>query len=161
MSSTNPEGNPPAPTGGTEDELLSDPPAVHLEGTLHGYRSGRRLRTVLFISIAVGVAACIGWAIWSQQRAARGVTPQYQVDDPGASEQDDSLGVLHWSTEGAARLGLMKKDGVHTIVLPDRTLRLAEDHDHAQVVVRIQDGETRSVKTVAGRVVMSSPTTPR
>jgi len=142
------------PTRGHDDELLSDPPMLGQEGSLHGYRSGRRLRVILFASLALGIVSAILGVFWlSHAIQARKVTPAYHTTDADSVAAEDRT--LHWSTEGPARLGLMRTPpGVLTIVLPDRIVRLADDSDHAQVKVLIERGETRSVRTLVGRVVV-------
>lgn len=141
----------PFPTEGSTDELLHDPPELGVGGTLEGYRRGARMRFVLigFGAVLVGVLAVLGWWI----TRPRPVVPEYTVAPDHATDPADR--VLHWESEGTARLGMTREPpGVEQIVLPDRVLRLEDGIDHAQVSVEIRGGRTVSVRTLTGRVHM-------
>lgn len=155
---TAPEDDTPQehPTLGHIDELLSDPPAQGIGGTLEGDASGRRLR-VWFGSVvaAAFVLVVLAAVIYTRARANEpraAPIPAYVTD--GAPTRDEDR-VLRWSSDGKARLGLTREPpGVHAIELPDRVLRLADGIDHAQVEVVIEHGETVAVRPLVGRVVV-------
>lgn len=137
------------PTEGREDELLADPPETGVGGMFEGYRRGARARWMLWGASLLGVGLVTAGILWA--RRASEVRPNYALVDTAEVREDDR--VLHWATEGEARLGLTREPpGVHTLILPDRIVRLADDQDHAQVLVRIENGETRAIKTLTGRV---------
>lgn len=146
-----PQDDRPSPTAGHDDELLDELPAhTSVGGTLEGYARGRRSRLILLF-VAIAVFAGLALAVWTLQRPAR-IEPHYNLVDPELPSTDR---VLQWETEGEFRLGLTRKPpGVLRIDLPDRSIRLAEESDHAQVMVRIERGETRAVRTITGRVVV-------
>lgn len=138
------------PTAGSQDELLTEFPAEEVGGGFEGYRRGRWARTVVFGSLIVGLIAtgfAVRWYIGQLEARKNRVVPEYQVD-PGDADQGSK--VLYWS-DGAGRLGLYR-NGVQAIALPDRTLRLAPDCDHAQVNVVVRDNETIKLTVLTGEI---------
>ena len=60
---------------------------------------------------------------------------------------------MAWSG-GKARLGLDRQPpGILAIELPDRTLRLAEGSDQAQLKLEVRDGKTVELKVLFGAIV--------
>jgi hypothetical protein len=140
------------PTQGGDDELLDDPPTLSQAWSLQAYAAGSRVRRWVFGTLIGGVigAGVAGyWYVGYLQEKQRHPRPEYVVD-PSTVDADSR--VLVWS-EGRARLGLYRDPpGVRAIVLPDRTITLADDCDHAQVNVDVRGGETVKIAVLVGRV---------
>jgi len=150
-----------APTRGSDDELLADPPAGAPPGGIQGYAAGRRLRLVLGIAV-VGLVAGVGWTVkrWKDEAEAERRAPKQPsyslaaVPDDGSDERPRRL---VWN-DGPARLGLSSAEpGVEEIVLPDRRLRLAPGHDVAQLRLEVRDGKTIELKVLVGDIVQLPP----
>jgi hypothetical protein len=145
------------PTSGGDDELLDEPPPG-VPSSLSAYRQGSRVRRwvlggLVVGALAAGIAAKAYVDHLEEQRRIPDV--DYQLAD--GTENEERSRVMEWS-EGQARLGLSREPpGVEAIVLPDRVLRLAEGHDHAQVKVHVEDGETVSLKVIVGEIVQEPP----
>ncbi|MCA9714618.1 MAG: hypothetical protein H6713_10615 [Myxococcales bacterium] len=135
-----------------DDELLVTPPfGDHHLGRLGGYRSGVRQRRRL--SIALGVAL-VGSMIAGFYYLR--YLEQYRAYDvfelPPDAELEGRPRVMTWS-DGKARFGLHRAPpGVHTIELPDRTVRLADGCERAQIRVNIVDGKTVELTVITGDV---------
>lgn len=131
-------------------ELLEDLPAdtsATRGGAFAGWRRGQRLTHTVYAAFVLAIMGGVigGVVYYKMRRAARmPATPVYTSPPPAQPAR------LSW-TEGVARLGLTRRY-VEAIDLPDRTLVLADDCDHAQVVVEVQDGETLRVQVKAGSV---------
>lgn len=142
------------PAGSRDDELLRDvPDADHHLGRIAGYRSGSRVRTIVFgiLVVSVPTALLLGrWYAKHVERTLRPQAPTYELapDDDGTARPD----TLSW-THGVARLGLSRTaPGVQRIELPDRVIRLAPGHEHAQIRVEIRDGRTVALEVLAGGI---------
>jgi hypothetical protein len=135
-----------------DDELLTDlPPALYNRGRLGGYAEGAPMRRVFYamvLVLAIGGVLLVGWFV----RNRPPVHPQqYQL--PAGTELDARPRTMAWSG-GKARLGLDRQPpGILAIELPDRTLRLAEDSNQAQLKVEVRDGKTVELKVLFGDVV--------
>lgn len=137
-----------------DDELLDDPPETdyHL-GRIAGYRRGARVRTAVFLTLGLSVVGATLLGRWYAQRLENDLhrpSPTYQLapNETGEGRTRE----LVWST-GRARLGLSREPpGVEQIRLPDRIVRLAEGHDHAQIRVEVRDGKTVQIDVIAGQI---------
>lgn len=141
------------PAGPRDDELLADPPqGEYHRGRFAGYGAGRRARRALLICIGLLlIVTTVVWYQWATRERPRATVRQFQL--PAGTDLDDRPRVLTWS-EGKARLGLSREPpGVHTIELPDRTLRLAAGSDQAQFKVIVEDGKTTALDIISGVVV--------
>lgn len=142
------------PTKGGADELLEAPPEGEAPlGSIAAYRAGSKTRRWVFGTLIVGTISALFIGRWymnhlDEQRHHQ--PPVYTVDP---ELLDELTREVHWDS-GTARLGLSREPpGVEAIVLPDRVLRLAEGHDHAQVKVTVVDGRTEDIKVLVGRIV--------
>ena len=139
--------------GPRDDELLSDPPEGPGYAPLHGYRAGSRARRLLWLVVALALLVAVGAGVWwarrTDERLRRSSAPPaaHYTASPGTRPRE-----MVW-TSGRARLGLSRfEPGVQVIRLPDRTLRLAEGCDHAQVVVEVE-GDTSRVHVLLGDII--------
>jgi hypothetical protein len=147
---TSPRGGPAS----RDDELLDDPPDTdHHLGRIAGYRRGSRARTAVFLTLALSVPAAALLGRWYAKRLDEDLhrpSPAYELapNETGKGRTRE----VSWST-GRARLGLSREPpGVEQIRLPDRILRLAEGHDHAQVRVEVREGKTVQIEVIAGQI---------
>ncbi|HEY0136047.1 MAG TPA: hypothetical protein VGB85_18300 [Nannocystis sp.] len=135
-----------------DDELMDNPPVGdYHRGRLGGHQSGRRMRIIFGILAVALVAGGVGLMVWY----VRNRPPQHssQFELPPGSDLEGRPRVMTW-TGGKARLGLDRKPpGVLEISLPDRTLRLADGSDQAQMKVEVEDGKTVALKVIFGEVV--------
>jgi len=141
------------PASARDDELMRDPPpGEHHRGRFAGYDAGRRVRRILLACLAVLVVGTMfAWYQWARRGPPPAVAQQFQL--PAGTDTSDRPRVLTWS-QGQARLGLSREPpGVHTIELPDRTLKLADGADTAQFRVVVADGKTTAIELESGRVV--------
>jgi hypothetical protein len=141
------------PASDRDDELLRNPPpGEHHRGRFAGYDAGRRVRRILLACLAVLIAGTVfAWYQWARRGGERTVPRQFQL--PAGTDTSDRPRVLTWS-QGQARLGLSREPpGVHTIELPDRTLKLADGADMAQFKVVVTDGKTTALELESGRIV--------
>jgi len=135
-----------------DDELMDNPPVgdYHL-GRLGGHEQGKRMRRI-FTLLAIGlVAGGVALMVWYVRNRPPEHASQYEL--PAGTDLESRPRVMAWSG-GKARLGLDRKPpGVLEIALPDRTLRLAEGSDQAQMVLEVEDGKTTALKVLFGDVV--------
>ncbi len=146
--------------GPRDDELLSDPPEGPGYAPLHGYRAGSRARRLLWLVVALALFTAVGAGVWWARRTDERLR---RSSAPAAASYSASPGTrpreMVW-TSGRARLGLSRfEPGVQVIRLPDRTLRLAEGCDHAQVVVEVE-GDTSRVRVLLGEIIEEPSPTP-
>ena len=143
------------PTEGNIDELLADIPANAAPSSLEGYKSGARMRWYLAGGLVLGtIALGIGAHQYIEhlEEQRRIIVPAYVVDEEAAAR---AVRELHWA-DGPARLGLSREaPGVEVIVLPDREIRPADGHDHAQVKVEVRNGKTVDIKVLSGKIKLS------
>jgi hypothetical protein len=149
------------PTEGNVDELLTEIPQGGTPGSIAAYRSGSRVRRWVFGLLIVGTigAAVAGhqYFKWLERQRVI-VRPEYVVDEEASA---DAVRAFHWD-DGSARLGLSREPpGVEVIVLPDREIRLADGHDHAQVNLTVRDGKTIKLKVLSGKIVQTPTGQPR
>jgi len=154
-----PEGLRPEPKPTTtipprerDDELMTDlPPAHYNRGRLGGYAAGAPLRRLFYALVLVSVISgvlVVSW--WARNRPS--LHPQ-QFQLPAGTDLDARPRTMAWSG-GKARLGLDRQPpGILAIELPDRTLRLAEGSDQAQLKLEVRDGKTVELKVLFGEVV--------
>jgi hypothetical protein len=145
-----------------DDELLDDPPETdHHLGRIAGYRRGARVRTAVFATLGLSVAAAVLLGRWYAKRLDEELhrpSPTYELA-PSETGEGRSRELM-WST-GRARLGLSREPpGVQQIRLPDRIVRLADGHDHAQIRVVVRDGETVQLDVIAGQIEQEPLTAP-
>ncbi len=135
-----------------DDELMDNPPVGdYHRGRLGGHVQGGRMRLVFGILIVAFIAAGVAMMIWYVRNRPPEHSSQYQL--PAGSQLDGRPRTMSWSG-GKARLGLDRAPpGVLEISLPDRTLRLAEDSDQAQMTVNVEDGKTVALKVLFGDIV--------
>jgi hypothetical protein len=156
------EASPGSGPASRDDELLDDPPETdHHLGRIAGYRRGSRARTAVFGTLALSVMAATLLGRWYAKRLDDQLhrpSPTYELA-PSESGEGRSR-ELSWST-GRARLGLSREPpGVEQIRLPDRIVRLAEGHDHAQIRVEVRDGKTVQLDVIAGQIEEEPLTAP-
>ena len=135
-----------------DDELMDIvPPSDYHRGRLGGYAAGapmRRLFYALVIVFVIGGVVLVSW--WVRNRP--NLHPQ-QFQLPAGTDLDARPRTMAWSG-GKARLGLDRQPpGILSIELPDRTLRLAEGSDQAQLKVEVRNGKTVELKVLFGAVV--------
>lgn len=153
-----PERSAPSPQPTTipprerDDELLTDlPPAHYNRGRLGGHAEGAPMRRVFFGLIVLFVIGGVLLVTWFVRNRPSEHPRQYQL--PAGSDLDGRPRTMAWSA-GKARLGLDRQPpGILAIELPDRTLRLADDSDQAQLKVEVRDGKTVELKVLFGEVV--------
>ncbi|MCB9704595.1 MAG: hypothetical protein H6711_22110 [Myxococcales bacterium] len=136
-----------------DDELLADPPETdfHL-GRLGGYRAAGRMRSLLAVGFAVATVAAIAAGYYYITYLQEHRTPVHAVPLPEGSDLEGRPRTMTWSG-GKARLGLTREPpGLLEIELPDRTLRLADGCDSAQVRVNVDGGRTVEVTVLFGEV---------
>lgn len=135
-----------------DDELLTDlPPAHYNRGRLGGYAAGSRMRLVFGALIVVLVIAGVLVVSWWARTRPPAHPQQFQL--PAGTDLAARPRVMAWSG-GKARLGLDRQPpGILAIELPDRTLRLAEGSDQAQLKLEVRDGKTVELKVLFGAVV--------
>ena len=140
------------PTQGRDDELLDDPPDLSQAWSLNAYAAGSRVRRWVYGTLLVGIvgAGVTGyWYVGHLQEQRRNRLPTYDID---TARVDADSRLLVW-TDGPARLGLYRDPpGVRAIVLPDRTITLANGCDHAQVKIDVRDGKTVKILVLVGRI---------
>jgi hypothetical protein len=107
----------------------------------------------VFLTLGLSVVGATLLGRWYARRLEQDLhrpSPTYEVV-PNESGEGRTRELV-WST-GRARLGLSREPpGVEQIRLPDRILRLAEGHDHAQVRIEVRDGETVQIEVIAGEI---------
>lgn len=134
-----------------DDELMSDPPVGdHHRGRLGGYQKGGRMRVVLAALVVAVIAGGVALMVWYVRNRPPEHARQFEL--PAGSDLDRPR-TMTW-TGGKARLGLDRAaPGILEISLPDRTLRLADGSDQAQMKVEVVDGKTTELKVLFGDVV--------
>lgn len=142
----------PIPQRERDDELMTDlPPADYNRGRLGGHAAGAPMRRVFYamvIVLVIGGVLLVSW--WARNRPP--MHPQ-QFQLPAGTDLDARPRTMAWSG-GKARLGLDRQPpGILAIELPDRTLRLAEGSDQAQLKVEVREGKTVELKVLFGQVV--------
>lgn len=142
----------PPPRRERDDELMADPPVgVHHLGRLEGYRQGGRMRLLLTAMVAVFVA--VGVALFAWFVRTRPAEHARQFELPAGSDLEARPRTMIWSG-GKARLGLDRSPpGVLQIDLPDRSLRLADGCDQAQMKIDVEDGKTTELRVIFGEIV--------
>ena len=141
----------PPPRSDRDDELMADPPVgEHHRGRLGGYQKGGRLRLILAALVVAAIAGGVALMVWYVRNRPPEHAQQFEL--PAGSDLDRPR-TMTW-TGGKARLGLDRKaPGLLEISLPDRTLRLADGSDQAQMTVDVVDGKTAAIKVLFGEVV--------
>ncbi|MBA3546752.1 MAG: hypothetical protein H0T76_09745 [Nannocystis sp.] len=154
LEPTPPSTIPPStiPPRERDDELMAHvPPSDYHRGRLGGYAAGapmRRLFFALLIAFVIGGVVLVSW--WARNRP-NNHPQQFQL--PAGTDLDSRPRTMAWSG-GKARLGLDRQPpGILSIELPDRTLRLAEGSDQAQLKVEVRNGKTVELKVLFGAVV--------
>lgn len=142
----------PPPKSARDDELMDNPPVgTYNRGRLEGYRQGGRMRLLLAALVVVFIAGGVALVVWYVRTRPPEHAKQFEL--PPGSDIDGRTRTMTWSG-GQARLGLDRTPpGVMEISLPDRTLRLADGSDQAQMKVDVQDGKTVALKVIFGEVV--------
>lgn len=142
----------PPPPRERDDELMADPPVgVHHLGRLEGYRQGGRMRMLLALMAVVFAAGGVALVVWFVRTRPPVHAQQFEL--PAGSDLDARPRVMAWSG-GKARLGLDRKPpGVLQIDLPDRSLKLADGCDQAQMKLDVEDGKTTELRVIFGEVV--------
>ncbi len=135
-----------------DDELMDNPPVGdYHRGRLEGYRQGGRMRIILFLLVIGFIAGGVALMVWYVRNRPPEHAQQFEL--PPGSDLDARPRTMTW-TGGKARLGLDRKPpGITAIELPDRTLRLAEGSDQAQMKVDVEDGKTKDLRIIFGEVV--------
>lgn len=134
---------------GQLDELLDEIPkeaSAYHRGRLEGLRAGQRHRLVIALAaLALIASSTFAYRIWQKSvESARFDIPFAHT--PATSEDTQ----MQWN-DGKARLGL-HRDGIQSILLPDRVLSLAPDCKHAQVWVEVRGGKTVELRKVVGEI---------
>lgn len=142
----------PPPPRERDDELMADPPVgVHHLGRLGGYRQGGRMRLILAGLVVVFVIIGVGLFAWFVRTRPAEHARQFEL--PPGSDLESRPRTMAWSG-GKARLGLDRKPpGVLQIDLPDRSLKLADGCDQAQMKIDVTDGKTTELRVIFGEVV--------
>lgn len=142
----------PPPPRERDDELMADPPVgVHHLGRLEGYRQGGRMRMLLALMAVVFAAGGVALVVWFVRTRPPVHAQQFEL--PAGSDLDARPRVMAWSG-GKARLGLDRNPpGVLQIDLPDRSLKLADGCDQAQMKLDVEDGKTTELRVIFGEVV--------
>lgn len=142
----------PPPPRERDDELMADPPVgVHHLGRLEGYRQGGRMRMLLAGLVVLFVAGGVALVVWFVRTRPPVHAQQFEL--PAGSDLDARPRVMAWSG-GKARLGLDRNPpGVLQIDLPDRSLKLADGCDQAQMKLDVEDGKTTELRVIFGEVV--------
>ncbi len=143
------------PTEGGLDELMADPPAISVRGSLSAYQDGSRVRRKVYIGLVAGVALAV---VGGYTYAAH---VQHELDNPTAhytvaagAEDEIRPRSMEWNA-GFARLALSRDPpGINELVLPDRVVRLAAGVDTAQFKVNVVDGKTVEFKVLTGDVTV-------
>lgn len=152
--STPPTTIPPStiPPRERDDELMSVlPPADYNRGRLGGYAAGAPMRRLFYALIVVFVISGVLLVSWWARNRPNTHPQQFQL--PAGTDLDARPRTMAWSG-GKARLGLDRQPpGILSIELPDRTLRLAEGSDQAQLKVEVRNGKTVELKVLFGAVV--------
>lgn len=140
------------PPRARDDELMDNPPVGdYHRGRLGGYRQGSRMRLVFAALIIAFIAGGVALMVWYTRTRPPAHAEQYQL--PAGSELEGRPRSMSW-TGGKARLGLDRAPpGVLEIELPDRTLRLADGSDQAQMKLEVEAGKTVALKVLFGEVV--------
>lgn len=135
-----------------DDELLTHlPPSHYNRGRLGGHAEGAPMRRVFYALVVVFVIGGVLLVSWFVRNRPSTHPQQYQL--PAGTDLDSRPRTMAWSG-GKARLGLDRQPpGIMAIELPDRTLRLAEGSDQAQLKVEVRDGKTIELKVLFGEVV--------
>ena len=135
-----------------DDELMDNPPVGdHHRGRLGGHQKGRRMRLIFGVVLVALIAGGVAVMVWYVRNKPPEHSSQFEL--PAGSDLEGRPRVMTW-TGGKARLGLDRKPpGVLEIALPDRTLRLAEGSDQAQMKIDVEDGKTVALKVIFGDVV--------
>ena len=142
----------PPPPRERDDELMADPPiGVHHLGRLEGYRQGSRMRMVLTGLVVVFVVVGVAFVAWFVRNRPAEHARQFEL--PAGSDLEARPRVMAWSG-GKARLGLDRKPpGVLQIDLPDRSLKLADGCDQAQMKIEVAEGKTTELRVIFGEIV--------
>ena len=135
-----------------DDELMDNPPVGdYHRGRLGGERHGSRMRLIFGLLVVGFIAGGVALMVWYQRNRPPEHAEQFKL--PAGSELEGRPRVMRW-TGGKARLGLDRTPpGVLEIALPDRTLRLADGSDQAQMKLEVEDGKTVALKVLFGEVV--------
>lgn len=133
------------------DELLTKiPPTDYHRGRFAGYDAGRRVRRGIAIFAAFGVLCSVCAYLWYVRHAEWARTHPFVL--PAGTDLSRLTRTLVWN-EGRGRFALDEEPpGVEKIVLPDRSLTLAEGSVRAQVVVYVEDGVTTEIEVLSGHV---------
>lgn len=134
-------------------QLLAEPPPDEPASALTAYLQGRRLRRgialglgLVFVAVATAVSQARQWA-----RHRR----YHPYTLPASTAHLPRTDVLVWSS-GRARFGLVREDpGIHTIVLPDRSVTLAPGCERAWIDVEVGDDGAVEVWVLKGEVVQT------
>ncbi len=142
----------PPPARERDDELMANPPVgTYHRGRLEGYRQGGRMRLILGALVVLFVAGGVALTVWWVRNRPAPHAAAFEL--PPGSDLDGRPRTMAW-TGGKARLGLDRKPpGVLAIELPDRTLRLADGSDQAQMKVEVEDGKTTQLRVIFGDVI--------
>ncbi len=127
------------------------PPADYNRGRLGGYAAGAPMRRMFYALVIVFVISGVLLVSWWARNRPNTHPQQFQL--PAGTDLDARPRTMAWSG-GKARLGLDRQPpGILSIELPDRTLRLAEGSDQAQLKVEVRNGKTVELKVLFGAVV--------
>jgi hypothetical protein len=140
-----------------DDELLTEiPTTCYHRGRFSGYDAGRRVRLGIAIFAAFGVLCSACAYVWNVRHVEWQRTHPFVL--PEGTDLSHLTRTLYWS-EGRGRFALDKEaPGVELLVLPDRSLSLAESSDRAQVIVYVEDGVTTTLEVLSGHVVQKLET---
>lgn len=143
---------PTIPQRERDDELLTDLPTAHYHrGRLGGHAEGAPMRRIFYGLIVIFVIGGVLLVSWFVRNRPSTHPQQYQL--PAGTDLDARPRTMAWSG-GKARLGLDRHPpGILAIELPDRTLRLADGSDQAQLKLEVRDGKTVELKILFGEVV--------
>lgn len=136
------------------EQLLTEiPPTDYHRGGLAGYDAGRRIRRGLAIFAACAVFCSVCAYVLAVRHAAWERAHPFVL--PEGTDLSTLTRTLVWN-EGRARFALDREPpGVEKIVLPDRSLTLAEGSVRAQVVVVVEEGVTTEIEVLSGHVAQA------
>ena len=122
---------------------------------MQGYRDGSRVRRKIYIGLVGGAAIAVlagHWYARHLEHERKNPTAHYTVAN--GAEDEVRPRSLTWN-DGFARLALSRDPpGVNQIVLPDRTIKLADGVDTAQVKIKVVDGKTVQLKVLSGDIAV-------